>query len=76
MEKSLILLIEEFKQNLLRVIENSGLPMFSMVDSIKTLLPILENKAIEQYNAELQAYNQALAEMEKAESEQKENQPQ
>lgn len=60
MEKSIILLVEDFKKNLSDLIDNSGLPAFIMCDAVKTLIPYLEDAARQQYNYELQEYNKAL----------------
>lgn len=60
MEKSIILLVEEFKKNLSDLINTSGLPMFIVCDSIKALIPYLDELARQQYNIELQKYEKSL----------------
>lgn len=51
---------EEFKQNILQLCENSGLPPFIVEDVLKYFLEQVHIAAIEQYKRDKEEYEQAI----------------
>lgn len=51
---------EEFKQNVLQLCENSGLPPFIVEDVLKYFLEQVHIAAIEQYKRDKEEYEKAL----------------
>ena len=69
MQKPFSVAIREFRSGIVELINGSGLPYDAILPTVRELEEVLEAKAEANYRAELEAYNEALAEKAKAEAE-------
>ena len=60
--KPITVVREEFKMNILKLCENSGLPPFIVEDVLKYFLEQVHIAAIEQYKHDKKEYEQAINE--------------
>lgn len=60
MDKPLVVAINDFREEIAKLINNSGIPIGIITDILKLLIPALENVAQEEYKVALQEYQKNI----------------